>query len=550
MYSLAAFTRVLKLLFILKPTSYALDMTALLDRATGYDRYPLKETVEKACTGGRLICIAGGSGDGKSTLAAALMKTISIDACHFCKMADVRRQDRGLIIRSLSYQLAIRHPEFAQSILAMTPSQVESLSDEATAYKQLLETPLIAARCLRATILIDALDESGEDGRMISLLVDLDNVQRKNSFLSIIVTTRPEPALLSPMRSHWKGERYQEFTPSELRGEEQSHDNAFSPLLRTLAASIQRAQPTQITPDPLDLDTAYGLIFDRGRLTQTQHHHVLEVLLASYEPQSLSDLKAMGILEMTRKLPGHGELFLERENKLHLLHRSIAEWLVEQGVVDVKKGHERIAAHIWETVLLPWLPSISSSLTSIQPTKNSSNHPQELPSGSYFLKYALNHLRDAARFEDIKAILFRLPLLQTMLTEKGFGALIKDILSLTANPTLAAATKKLVAVLRLSSSALLGSDAWKCLPSQLLGRLKEAEEEIYFQQLREEANSFTAIPWQKPFKNSLKAIGSLEMTMIGHKGRVGALCILPDGQIVSCSVDNTVRIWNSITRGL
>ena len=61
--ALAAFTRVLKLLFILKPTSYAVDMTALLDRATGYDRYPLKETVEKACTGGRLICIAGGSGD-------------------------------------------------------------------------------------------------------------------------------------------------------------------------------------------------------------------------------------------------------------------------------------------------------------------------------------------------------------------------------------------------------------------------------------------------------------------------------------------------------
>ena len=125
-----------------------------------------------------------------------------------------------------------------------------------------------------------------------------------------------------------------------------------------------------------------------------------------------------------------------------------------------------------------------------------------------------------------------------MLTEKGFGALMKDILSLTAYPTLVTASKKLVAILRLSSSALLGSDASKCLPSQLLGRLKEAEEEIYFQQLREEANSFTAIPWQKPFKN----LGSLEMTMIGHKGRIGALCILPDGRIVSCSVDNTVRI--------
>ena len=177
--ALEAFTRVLKLLLILKPTSYAVDMAALLKQAAGYESYPLKETVEQACTGGRLICIAGGSGEGKSTLAAALVKTIRIDAWHFCKLADVRRQDRGLVIRSLSYQLAIRHPAFAQALLAMSPSQVESLSDEATAFKLLLETPLRAARGLRATILVDALDESGGDGRMISLLVDLDNVLRE-----------------------------------------------------------------------------------------------------------------------------------------------------------------------------------------------------------------------------------------------------------------------------------------------------------------------------------------------------------------------------------
>ena len=45
-----AFTRVLKLLFILKPTSYAVDMAVLLKQAAGYERYPLKPTVEKVCT--------------------------------------------------------------------------------------------------------------------------------------------------------------------------------------------------------------------------------------------------------------------------------------------------------------------------------------------------------------------------------------------------------------------------------------------------------------------------------------------------------------------
>jgi len=187
--AMTAFTRVLKLLLILKPTSYAADMAALLKQAAGYESYPLKQTVEQACTGGRLICIAGGSGEGKSTLAAALVKTIDIDACHFCKLADVRRQDRGLIVRSLSYQLAIRHPAFAQALLAMSPSQVESLSDEATAFKLLLETPLRAARGLRATILVDALDESGGDGRMISLLVDIDNVWGRKGALAVSMSS-------------------------------------------------------------------------------------------------------------------------------------------------------------------------------------------------------------------------------------------------------------------------------------------------------------------------------------------------------------------------
>ena len=270
-------------------------------------------------------------------------------------------------------------------------------------------------------------------------------------------------------------------------------------------------------------------------------------MLASYESQSLSDLKAMGLLDMARRLPGYGELFLERENKLHLLHRSIAEWLLdpEQGAVDAKRGHQRLVKHIWETALRPWLLQTSGISSSPQSRESSSSISLEPPSGSYSLKYALAHLREAGRLEDIQTILFRLPWLQAMLREKGLGALIKDILSLAAHPFLAAAAKKLVAVLRLSSYALIGSDAWKCLSSQLLGRLRESEEEDSFRQLQEEANSFTAALWLKPFKSTLKTPGSLEMTLIGHKHNVTALFILPYGRIVSGSDDSTLRIWDA-----
>jgi len=133
---------------------------------------------------------------------------------------------------------------------------------------------------------------------MISLLVDLDNVLREEgstSNINIIVTTRPEPTLLSPLKSHWKGERYQQFTPAELRAEEQSRDNTLTPLLRTLIALIGQMQPdlTTFQSEPRDLNTAYERIFNRGGLAQAKHRAVLEVVLASYEPQSLSDLKAI-----------------------------------------------------------------------------------------------------------------------------------------------------------------------------------------------------------------------------------------------------------------
>ena len=566
--ALTAFTRVLKLLLILKPTSYSADMAAVLDRAAGYENYPLKETVGQACTGGRLIVIAGGSGEGKSTLAAALWTAIDIHACHFCKLADIRRQDIGLVVRSLSYQLAIRFSAFAQALLTMTPSQVESLSDERTAFELLLEIPLRAARGLQATILIDALDESGRDGRIISLLANLDNIQREveGSSINIIATTRPEPAILSPLRSHWRGEKYIEFIPAELRGEVQFGIDQRSPLLRTLIRIIRQKQPyiQNIVPD--NIYHSYEIIFNRGEMEQ--HRVVLEVLLASYEPQSLSDLKSMGLLQMARRLPGYGELFLERENKLHLLHRSVAEWLLdpEHGAVDIQSGHATLAKHIWEMVLRPWLlPSTSSSspgsFSSLQPwllasvcisppssTSNiDTDNSREPVSGSYSLKYALAHLRESGRYGNIKQILFRLPWLQAVLKEKGLGGLVKDLISITGNPSLAAATNKLAAVLRLSSSALLGNDALKCLPAQLLGRIRENEEDSLLQSLRKESNLVSVGNWLKPLKSSLQTPGNLEMTMIGSKEKVSSVISLPDGRLVSCSEEKVLRVWNMTT---
>ena len=104
--------------------------------------------------------------------------------------------------------------------------------------------------------------------------------------------------------------------------------------------------------------------------------------------------------------------------------------------------------------------------------------------------------------------------------------------------------KKLSAVLRLSSSALFGIDAWKRLPAQLLSRLRENEEDPLLLSLRRESNFAKVGKWLKPLKSSLD---SLEKTTIGHDGSILSILAVSDGRVVTCSSDMTLRICNATT---
>ena len=179
--------------------------------------------------------------------------------------------------------------------------------------------------------------------------------------------------------------------------EGQTTVKSVSSLLETLTESIQRTDP-HFSPENINI--AYDKIF--GNISKMeQHRSVLEVIAASYEPQSISDLKEMEVLELVRSLPGYGELFVEREDKLYLLHRSIVEWLLDpkHGAIDVRSGHELLAAHIVEKTLRLWLLPSSSLHT------HNTDITRDPSSGSYSLKYALDHLREAGRFFDIRDIL-------------------------------------------------------------------------------------------------------------------------------------------------
>lgn len=158
--SVEGFTRFLRLRFLLQPLRYDLDVGDLLRRSTdSFDFAPLRAwidgttddsateggvTTEGGATGvegpaeeegggshSRLACVCGASGEGKSTVSAALIAEAGgppgcgsgspwVHAHHLCKHSDARRRDPVLIAKSLAHQFAGRWP----SVAARAPPKI------------------------------------------------------------------------------------------------------------------------------------------------------------------------------------------------------------------------------------------------------------------------------------------------------------------------------------------------------------------------------------------------------------------------------------------
>jgi WD40 repeat protein len=579
--SLASFQQLLRLRLLLKPTSYEADCEALLARST-HDEWRFEElrafVSDSASSDSRLACIAGGPGEGKSTLAAALCASASpllVHARHFCKASDVRRQDVGAIIRSLSYQLAQHFPSFAAAVLALSPADAESLTDPAKAWELLLKRPLITLQSdTRVVLLFDALDEAGGGGsrsdaisKVLSLILDLGRLDVHGgvassdsetesvwetdsegtteveivevpSALSIIVTTRPEErAIMAPLRGCWRGDSFMQLAPAALRA-----DATESPKLLQL---LQQRLPAGAAEH--SIDAAYQAIFQAASSEQAHGTNVLlAIVLSARQPPSMAQLEALGVRGACASLPGWGFLFHEREHCVHLLHRSLAEWLTDatrsgRFTVDAAVGHAVWAEHCNEQ-LRAWMEPASDS-----PGCAPAAPP---PAGSYMYAHALPHFDAAGRDDEARTLLLRLPWLQATLRERGLYALLSDIAARMAPGDGALWT--LHRTLRLASPGLQGADAAEALPSQLVGRLGGLPGGALASalvRLHDEAHAWTgSLAWLRPLRNSLQQpVGALELCMEGHTDCVTSLAVLGDGRVVSGSDDKTLRVWNAAT---
>jgi hypothetical protein len=112
----------------------------------------------------RVLCVMGGAGTGKSTVSAAIIRDVlhgssAVTAEHFCKQTDQRRQEPIGIVKSLVFQLALKLPRLAESLLELGAEIGRSRTLEECC-RTLLPLVTAAVTGRDVVILLDALDEA------------------------------------------------------------------------------------------------------------------------------------------------------------------------------------------------------------------------------------------------------------------------------------------------------------------------------------------------------------------------------------------------------
>jgi hypothetical protein len=260
--------QLVRLQLLLSPTSYERHITSILDTLpAGEHATPRFEELCRFLThdggggGGaeprasRLALIAGGLGEGKSAVAAALWRAPhAVHAHHFENaLGDPRSAQLAVVLRALAFQLACRFPA-ARAVAEAQPDGVlaAALSGDAAAAWRVLRAQLRAVAGERVVFLFDAIDEApeaapaegGDDEdndvpaprSVLELVCALGRLEGGAAALSVVVTTRPEEArVLAPLRAAWSGgaARVHRFAPAHLRRPE---PGAAAPLQASDAA--------------------------------------------------------------------------------------------------------------------------------------------------------------------------------------------------------------------------------------------------------------------------------------------------------------------------
>jgi len=358
----------------------------------------LFEAVEKWRTddeqASRLFWLMGAPGIGKSAFAAHLAHEYgrgTVIAVQFCDWKKPDHRDACRIIRTLAFQIATRLPDYRKLLLTLPIMTELDRKNSAELFDGLLTNPLklsISGGRERYLIVIDALDEAGDDGRNELVEVLARYAGQLPDWIGLVVTSRPEFDVTTPFQalkpfsfetqSAANSEDICAYLWSELATQLQPRPDADRLVEQILEMSegvflyaerfcddVQRGHLSLDHPEqfPEGLGGIFCQYFQRQFPDIEKFRKVvrpaLRAILAAREPlpveilQRLFNWQDEELRDFTRPL---GSLFPVTADGVHEVikpyHKSLADWVTDDGkagsyFVSMNEGYRILAEHCW-----------------------------------------------------------------------------------------------------------------------------------------------------------------------------------------------------------
>ena len=342
----------------------------------------------------RLFWITGDPGVGKSAFAAQLTHTRSdaVIAAQFVQWDKLDHRDARRVVRSVAFQAATRLPDYRKLLLTLPEITRLDDKDASSLFDYLLANPLrnlIGGGRERYLVVIDALDEAGEteSNPLVELLAG--NAQRLPEWVGIVVTSRPESAVNTPLqglnpfvlgtRTDANRADLRDYLHHQLAPQLAGRSN-FNTLVNHIldrsegvflyverfCDSVQQGHLSLDHPEefPQGLGGVFFQWFQRqfpnAEAFRKDVRPALRVVLAAQEPlpvevvQHLFHWPQEELRDFTRTI---GSLFPVATDAsgeyVRPYHKSLADWLADEAragkyFVDVMEGHRMLAAYGWE----------------------------------------------------------------------------------------------------------------------------------------------------------------------------------------------------------
>ena len=366
-----------------------------------FDRF--QNWVDDRSSQNRVMVISGNAGMGKSVIAAVICKRMQeagrLSGSHFCQYNNVRYCKPQLMLQSLACHLSHTLPEYKQALVEQLSrnlgTDLNNMGVEEL-FALLFKEPLSAVGDpgRNMVMVIDGLDESEFQGRNELLDVTANQFCKLPIWIRFLVTTRPALNIVGKLKhlkpfelksndeknledirlfclkklDHLvKQERVGGFVESlVLKSEGLMLYAHFLILFITENSSAFHRDPDGSFP--LGISSVYLSYFKRlerellKELNINEEHflNMLSAIIASREPLPVefvskillsSSNSPLARRKVLRTLGSVSALLPVRDNCLHVIHKSVKDWLTDiscygehEFVIDENEGHRILAA--------------------------------------------------------------------------------------------------------------------------------------------------------------------------------------------------------------